>query len=279
MAVDKAFWNAIRANDYAVPEDSSLPEMTDELLGYLASPDPDLRDEVAYLTLAHWMIRGVYTPDALREMMRKLLPRLSDGIGEQGTDTVFGRSFAALMIGYVINEDTKKAFLEAGEVKEALDAGLRYLAEERDLRGWIEGKGWAHSCAHTADLLWQSGKSRHLDAADSERMLNAIADKFMVRSGYLYVHGEDERMARAVLAVLKRPDASIEMRRAWVNTLLGLMDQTQPGGFDPLVHSAYYNTRNLLRSVYFHLSHADEPPRQVEALKTQIMEGLRRFEH
>ncbi|MBA2286746.1 MAG: DUF2785 domain-containing protein [Ktedonobacteraceae bacterium] len=38
-------------------------------------------------------------------------------------------------------------------------------------------KGWAHSAAHTADLLMVLANNRDLDAADLERILNAIAAK------------------------------------------------------------------------------------------------------
>jgi hypothetical protein len=277
--MDKAFWEDIRKSDYAVPVGSDLAALTDELLGYLGSPDPDLRDEIAYYTLAHWMIRRVYSEEQLREIQRKLMPRMMEGIGEQGTDSVFGRSFAALMIGHVINEDNKNPFLDATEVKEALDAGLKQLAAERDLRGWIEGKGWAHSCAHSADLLWHSSRSRHLNTADAGQILDAIAEKFMAQTGTLYVHGEDVRMARAAHELFGRNDVSIEIATAWIDKLIGVVDQADPNGnFDPQFHSAYYNTKNLLRSLYFQMVHAEDPPVHAEVLKERILEGLRKFE-
>jgi hypothetical protein len=44
---DRAFWQAIVKNQYAVPERESADSMAEELSGLLASPDPELRDDFA----------------------------------------------------------------------------------------------------------------------------------------------------------------------------------------------------------------------------------------
>ena len=278
--MDKAFWESIKANDYAVPEGRSLDELTDDLLDFLVSPDPALRDDYCYTTMAYWMIRRVYSTDQMRQILRTLLPRMQAGIGEQGTNSVFGRSFAALMLGYVINEDNKTPFLEESEVKETLNKALEYLANEKDLRGWLPEKGWAHSAAHTADLLWFLAKNKHIEPSDLKNILHGMSDKMAVPSGYLFVHGEDERMARAILAVMSREDAPLEGLTKWLTQVGRVIELTDPtANFDPKIHSAYYNTKNLLRSIYFKLAHAENPPQHVAALKGKIIEELRKFEN
>src|SRR5271156_5888473 len=53
---DRAFWRAIQTNHYAVPEGESAAALAHELSGYLGSPDPELRDDLAYSILDVWII-------------------------------------------------------------------------------------------------------------------------------------------------------------------------------------------------------------------------------
>lgn len=96
---DKSFWQAIVDAGYAVPAGYSLGDLTPALLGNLGSPDPVLRDDLAYMILATWVSRGEYGSGELRAMAADLLGNLRQGIGEAGTDTVFLRAFSALILG------------------------------------------------------------------------------------------------------------------------------------------------------------------------------------
>src|ERR1700752_945325 len=54
---DRSFWQAIAKNKYAVPEHESADALAHELSALLASPDPELRDELAYSILTTWIYR------------------------------------------------------------------------------------------------------------------------------------------------------------------------------------------------------------------------------
>src|SRR4029077_18143188 len=43
-----AFWREVVERGYVPPEGSDVPALADELSALLASPDPELRDEIAY---------------------------------------------------------------------------------------------------------------------------------------------------------------------------------------------------------------------------------------
>jgi hypothetical protein len=58
---DRDFWRAIANNKYAVPEHESADTLARELGGLLGSPDPELRDDLAYSILLRW----VYRPNVL----------------------------------------------------------------------------------------------------------------------------------------------------------------------------------------------------------------------
>lgn len=276
--MDAAFWQSIKENDYAVPQGYTVEQLVPTLLDYLESPDPHLRDDIGYYTLAHWMVRQHISPNHLRQLIDELLPKLARGLGENGTESVFGRSFAALMLAHIVNEDNKQPFLSEDDIKNLLNKALAYLAQENDLRGFIEGKGWAHACAHTADWLLFLARNRYLNDAELTRLLDAIADKVLAQSGYLYIHGEDARMARAVAEVLRRETLPLETVQAWAEKLLAVT-QLNADGFVPKIHSAYFNTKNLLQSVYFHLAFVEQPPKYTAEIRQKIIEGLKKFPH
>jgi hypothetical protein len=130
--VDKPFWKSIQQNDYAVPKGFTVAQLTPELLSYLASPDPELRDDFTLPILAYWMYRGHYTPADQCRMIAQLGENLTTGIGEDGTDSVFLRSFSALLLAEMVNFDNKHPYLEQAEVRMLLLQALAYLGAEMD---------------------------------------------------------------------------------------------------------------------------------------------------
>src|SRR4051794_21396157 len=104
--MDKAFWQAVLDADGAVPAGHTVTELTPELLGYLGSTDPFLRDDVAFEVLAAWIVRdNLYPPDQLRAIGDVLAHNLTIGLGQQGDDSIFLRSFSALVLDKVIEAD------------------------------------------------------------------------------------------------------------------------------------------------------------------------------
>ena len=69
---DRAFWHSIQNNHYAVPEGESAVALAHEVSGYLGSPDPELRDDIAYSILDVWIVRR---PQLSRE---ELIPFLDE---------------------------------------------------------------------------------------------------------------------------------------------------------------------------------------------------------
>ncbi|NLF77854.1 MAG: DUF2785 domain-containing protein, partial [Chloroflexi bacterium] len=184
--MDAAFWQAIVDADYAVPEGYSARELMPELVSYLGSTDPQLRDHFAYGIMVRWIVRQDYTPDDLRPLVEQMIPNLARGVGEQGTDSVFLRSFSALMLAASVYYDNhRQPYLTPDEFRRVFDAVLAYLRDEQDVRGFVAGQGWAHSVAHTADLVDELALSRHADAHDLEQILDAIAAKVMTTASPL----------------------------------------------------------------------------------------------
>jgi hypothetical protein len=278
MTQDKAFWKSIVDTDYAVPDGHTVIELTEELLGYLGSPDEELRDTFAYTLIAVWTMRGVYNSDDLRHIMNVLLPNLKVGIGERDTNSVLLRSFSALMLSVVAYGEHKTPFMTAEEYDMLLDATLEYLAAEKDLRGYVVGKGFHHSCAHTADIFKFMARSPHADPVRLAKMLNGIADKMKMPVDYVYIHSEDERMSMAILDIVKREMFSHEVVAAFVERLLKVHELgTEGGEFVVTVHAPYMNVKNLLRALYFRLAFAEPPIEGAYDLQTLAFEALKKF--
>jgi len=219
-AHDATFWKAIKDQNFAVPPHESIGALTLEIADLAASTDPSLRDSYGYETLAAWIYRNnLLTGEQLETLRRKLLPAMISHIGESNNDTVFGRSFSALYMSILAAQDLRKPFLSATAFKETLDTALQCYAEEKDLRGYIPVKGWAHATAHVADLLKFLARSPKLSGEDQKKIIAAIAQRCRTVPS-VFVWGEDARMAAALLSVVDRKDFDASPFETWFQALI-----------------------------------------------------------
>jgi hypothetical protein len=278
-AVDRSFLRFL-VESHALPQGEWVRELTPELLSWLGSTDAELRDEFAYPILTGWIERGHYGPDELRGIAGEMLGNLGKGLGESGTDTVFLRSFSALILMEVVARDNAEPFLDQGEVQDLLGGALDYLRRERDLRGWVEGLGWAHAVAHTADLMMMLSRSRHLGPVELAELLDGVADRLLAQGDTVLLYQEDERLAYAVLNVLRRG----LLDRGAVNRWLGRFvrppgyDSWQPVFAEPGLTVARVNVTSFLRSLYFQLLLTKNAPDDLERLLESVVEVLREMD-
>lgn len=257
--MDKSFWISAAQDDYQVPEGYTLENLTDIIFSYLSSTDPELRDDIAYIVYANWLKRNMFSSEVIRLHVDKLLANLDKGIGEVESDTVFLRAFSILLLAEIVHNDNKQPLLDRSYVKKILEKGIWYLGAEKDPRGYVPVKGWAHALAHTADLMLVLARNRFIDAGDLWSMLSTISNKIVHATNHIYIHGEDERLAAAVVEILRRDAISLNQVDAWANSF------TEPDGKDWIrasmdegKNSAFQNSRNLLRSLYFALIKENE---------------------
>ena len=253
--MDRAFWQSIKNSRYAVPQGRSADDLAVVLLDCLPSSDPELRDGLAFETLSAWMRAGRLSNATLRNISATLIANLRAGIGEVGTDTVFRRTFSALVLSEVIRQDNRVNALEESQLRTVLDAVVTYLPSERDLRGFDTKLGWMHGVAHGADVLWRLASSPKLNAADLERLLTAVASKVAPTGEHFYTYGEGERLSRVVIAVFARGLVPNQRLREW---LLGF------GSAAPLVSwndafgsqaglAKLHNTKGFMNALYVFL--------------------------
>ncbi|MDX1379122.1 MAG: DUF2785 domain-containing protein [Anaerolineales bacterium] len=262
--MEKNFWITLAKNGYKIPEGHTLEELTETLFGYLGSTDPDLRDDIAYIVYANFLKREMYSQDEVRAHVNKLLANLQNGIGETGTDSVFLRTFSVLLLAEIVYRDNKSPILDEKQVREILEKGLGYLEAEKDPRGYVPVKGWAHALAHTSDLLLELGKSRFFNKDDLESILNGISNKLVHSTDWIYIHGEDERLANAVIAILQRDLVTQEFLRSWLKSLIEPEKSWKGAYMDEGLANAIHNVRNFLRSVSEAIRNSDDLPRKKE---------------
>ena len=271
--MDKEFWISIAKNDYTIPDGYTLEELTKTLFSYLASTDPELRDDIAYIVYANFLKREMYSKDNIRGHVNELLSNLDSGIGETGTDSVFLRTFSILFLAEIVYRDNKSPMLDEQQVRSILEKGLWYLGAEKDPRGHIPVKGWAHSLAHTADLMGELGKNRLVNKDDLESILKAIAIKLVLSSDWVYIHGEDERLANAVVAALQRNILPMDFLSEWLKSLAEPETPWKGAYTDDGQAQAFHNVRDFLRSLLVKIHSAENLPEK-DKFENTIMEAV-----
>jgi Protein of unknown function (DUF2785) len=165
-------------------------------------------------------------------------------LGEVESDSVFARSFAALMLAVLVNNPILA--LEQAEVHRLLEVVLHYLERELDLRGFVQPQGWAHAVAHTADLLDEFAVNPHCQTAELEKILNAITNK--VPTNRIWLFDEEDRLSYAAVRAFGRGLLSSEVISGCLETLALKVSQADEQKSNAIPR---HNAKAFLRSLYF----------------------------
>jgi hypothetical protein len=216
---DKAFWRGIAEHHFDVPKGESASALAHELSSLLASPDPELRDDLGYSIFARWIGRpNILQPDDLRTLADEWAGNLKDGIGQSGTDSVLKRSFSALCLSLLAEREAKTPFLGTSRYHQLVADATTYLQTERDLRGYDAKLGWIHATAHTSDLLQALAASPMLTSDEESGILKAVEMR-LASAPEVYRQGEQDRIAQAVLAVVRRADFATGSFETWLTRI------------------------------------------------------------
>jgi hypothetical protein len=250
-AMPSGFWEQVVADGLKVPEDRSLVEMTEDLTRMLGDPDPQVRDGIAFPTMATWIDEGVYD-DLLVGLGDGMCHGLDIGLGEVDTDTVFRRSFSALILTECIDRTTTAALGGSDVVLRWGDRVMSWYSRERDLRGFVPGKGWAHAVAHGADALGALARSPVMGRLELTVILDVIADRLLMPTDAFFVCGEGDRLAHATMHLLRRDVLGIDVLEPWVARLAtGAVGR---GSVDRNPYLVAGNVQSYLRSLHLQLS-------------------------
>lgn len=239
----------VKEESYEVPENIKPFELALDMLEHIGDTDSELRDSLIYITFYKWIGNDVFTKDELRKIVEISLDdkHLFYRIGEVG-DFVFTRSFSVLVLALVLYKHREDKYFSKDNIKDIFTKVTEYIKEEKDLRGYIEEKGWAHSMAHGADALEELAKCSEVKKQDLIKILGIIQDKISVNY-YGFIHEEDERMVTAVIAIINREEIDEEEVEVWIGKFFEILEK---GEFTENLIK-YFNIKNFLRSLYFRL--------------------------
>ncbi len=242
---DRQYFREIAAHEFAVPPGASAFVLAQELTPWLASPDPTLRDELAYTILDTWIRHGMLTNEQLLTLLPPLQQNLISGIGESGNDSVFKRSFSALTLASFEQRELEQPYLSSAQYRSLLAAALTYLRDERDNRGFEPVKGWIHSAAHTADLLAALARDPRFTPADQQALFAAVEHRLRSTTG-VYSYGEQDRLAVALLSAITRDDFQSAGFQNWLASVQqdAIVWQTSPP--DPVQLALFENHSYLM---------------------------------
>jgi len=272
-----SYWRNVHAEGLAVPSDRPLDELTAELTRMLGDPDPALRDGTAYPALTTWIERGVYD-DLLAGLGDGMASGLLVGIGERDTDSVFRRSFSALVLGECIARDNDRPLLPGGKILEWGDRLTTWLLRERDLRGWVPGKGWAHAVSHGADTMAILARSPHLATPELTVLLDVVADRLLLPVDRLFSSGEGDRLAFATVAILRRNVVPLRVLEPWIARIAASAGtRSSYDERDPYLAGG--NAEAFLRALYLQLSLGARPPQVRSDLLLVVVDALKSTNH
>jgi hypothetical protein len=237
----------IKANDFNLPAQTDRWALAEAMLAHLGSTDPELRDDLIYRTLSRWALRDKFTSEELRRLLNIVTDdqHLFYHVGEKESDSIFTRTFSMLSLVLPLYVHRRAAFLSVAEVRDTLAKVLQYLAQEKDWRGHIGVKGWAHAAAHAADVLDELAQCEEIERESSLQILEAMKATLSIGDA-VFMHEEDERMAYAALNLIKRRTLIERDVEPWLRSFAPI----EPSG-DVSELYRRINVKTFLRSLFF----------------------------
>lgn len=220
------------------------------MLRHIGSTDSELRDDLIYTAFAHWTISGELSENILIYIKESMLDHahLFYNIGETNTDSVFVRSFSVLLIPLLLERNQAHPFLKRDELIEIKEKLLLYLSEERDRRGFVENKGWAHTLAHTADAIHALFLYADLPPQDHITFLEAIKMAICTKE-VTYTNLEEERLVTAAVILLDPKKLMETEVEDWIGSFLK-WDKTKVWNEE---YKIIFNIKSFLGSLYFRI--------------------------
>ena len=213
MILDKKLLNEIELKEILTTINSGnktwqqedQTQLVHSMMLHIGSLDSELRDNLIYgsfYELIHE--KNLLEHSLLTELLEECLNNLLfKGIEEGESDLVFTRTFTSLLIALILFRDNSDDFLSQQKIANCKDKVLAYLAAEKDVRGYVPVKGWAHSVAHMADVIDELVRNPKLEKASYFEIVSALWNTIL-QENYAFIHNEDERILVPILTMLEQ---------------------------------------------------------------------------
>lgn len=279
QARDRDAWVSLARGGFVLPSGSNVSDVLVEMNALLGSPDPVLRDEVAYSAAEKWILRDQAVGDAevvrIADLWRA---NLADGLGTSGDTRALSRSFSALCLSMATARHVASpVFTDAAAVR-LFDDLLDYLRRERDLRGFDAQLGWIHATAHTADALKFLARASTWRPANLPPLLEAVQTKIEMWEG-VFAWGEAERLAAMLHAAVRRPDADLTALGPWLDGWTRDHEALWAKGphVDPGRYARVENAKQVLRALHALLAMEQSPSGPASDARQSVLATLARL--
>lgn len=168
------------------------------LLGNIGNLDPVIRDDLVYTLFARGFLERAFTHEQEQTIINTFITekKLFKDIAKPQNDNVFLRSFSALLGSVILETDQETEILTNEQRKQLFAWSIDYLLREKDYRGYVEGKGWAHSIAHGSDFLGAALSHPKFLKQEQSRVMQIIPTIFK-KMDAPFVDDEEQRLAFA----------------------------------------------------------------------------------
>lgn len=211
----RADLETLRTRGFEIAQDRERHALALSLLGCLESPDPALRDRVAFEALSTWLRSGQLDLPTVQALRISLIARIKGPEDEAG----FRLPFAILALSEIARVDRIQATFSDAELAELVDVAASGLTRVRDYRGLDDVQGWRHGVAHGADFALQLALNPRVAAAELRKLLGAVATQIAPAGAVFYTDSEPERLARPVLYAWRRGLLDTAFWDAWFDSL------------------------------------------------------------
>ena len=185
---------------------------------------------------------------------------------------MFRRSFSALVLAECVERDNERHVVPPDTILRWGDRAAGWLVRERDVRGYVPGKGWAHAVAHGADVLAALARSDAMGRLELTVLLDVIGDRLLTESDRL-LHGEDDRLALATMEILRRDVLGLDVVEPWLTRIAAKARPELDRDDDP--YAVAGNVQPFLRALHLQLALAPRPPKQRADLLLTLIDRLK----
>jgi hypothetical protein len=250
----KELLKSIKDNNYEVPRGVNPYELSLEMLDNIGVTDSELRDELILSNLCQWIDNGTLSPEEVYKLLIIAIDEkhLLNGLGEND-DTVFCRTFSVEVIASIIYKHRKEKFISKSDIQKAFTKVLKFYNDDKDVRGYVKDKGWAHGAAHGADALDEFVRCEEIGYVELKEVLSSIYKKITINN-YGYIHFEDERIITVFKGILERKIIATSEIEAWIKSFSNI----EKIGMYPEDLVIEFNVNTFLKSLYFRLVNKSE---------------------
>lgn len=246
----------IKENEYNLVNGENINDYVNLMLKYIGDNDPEVRDELIYTTFVNWIEeKGYFTDEELETLLNTILSKdfAFYNIGSEDDDSVLRRSFSILLVNPILCVHLDKEFLDEEMILKTKDCLIKYLNEEKDLRGYDKEKGWLHAIAHVADGIHALINCKGITEDICKDIMGTIENK-LLEGREVFNAEEDERLITIIYYdIISDNLLSNKYICNWIDGLSKVVEiEDRRTRF-----MARTNVKNFIRSLYFRLLHLE----------------------